>query len=318
MKTKHDFVLDVRKLNMLAELDRLGTIAAVAETLRLTAPGISMQLASLEREIGVKLTEKQGRRIVLTPAGRLLARHGSGIVDMLTIAEMEVASIRRGSTGTYRVAAFPTAARAILPDAWKTLAVGDPGLQLRLVELEPSDALPALAAGEVELAVAHHYSNMPPLTATGLIVTPIGSERVDLAVRADDLPAGTGDRYSLDRFADHDWILPSREWSCFDMVHRATDLAGFEPRGVAEATDYSVQLALVAAGVGVALIPRLGAQDIPENVTMIPLDAAILRHVVLVSRRASAADAGLNRIMSAISASAANTLAAEGLPHGAS
>ena len=89
------FVLDIRKLNMLAELDRLGTITAVAKSLNLTAPGISMQLASLEREIGVKLTERQGRRIVVTPAGRLLARHGSGIVDMLAVAEMEIASSRK-------------------------------------------------------------------------------------------------------------------------------------------------------------------------------------------------------------------------------
>jgi len=291
---------------MLAELDRLGTIAAVAKSLNLTAPGISMQLASLEREIGVKLTEKHGRRIVVTPAGRILARHASGIVDMLTVAEMEVASIRAGSVGTYRVAAFPTAARAIFPGAWKTIAsVDDRGLQLGLVELEPSVSIPALPAGEIELAVAHHYSNMPPLVGPGLIVTPIATETIRLAVNTADPRIDTAGPVDLGDFAGHDWIVPSREWRCYDMVHRATDLAGFEPRAVAEATDFTVQLELVAAGVGVALIPQLGAVHVPQNVSLVELETPVYRHIVLISRRASAADAGLKRIMSALSAAAA-------------
>jgi DNA-binding transcriptional LysR family regulator len=286
---------------MLAELDRLGTIAAVAKSLNLTAPGISMQLATLEREIGVPLTEKQGRRIVVTPAGQLLARHGSSIVDMLTIAEMEVASIRDGVAGTYRVGAFPTAARAIVPRAWSSLASAfGQGLHMRLIELEPSDSIPALTAGDIELALAHNYSNTPPISGPGLVVSPVASETVQLAVNIDDWTE-TGHRTAnLEDFATHDWIVPSQEWTCYDMVHRATDLAGFAPRAVAEATDFSVQLALVSAGIGVALIPQLGATDVPENVLLLELQLPIYRSIVLVSRRASAGDAGLLQISSAI------------------
>ena len=92
------------------------------------------------------------------------------------------------------------------------------------------------------------------------------------------------------------------------MVHRACDLAGFEPRAVAEATDFRVQLALVAAGVGVALIPQLGALDVPEGVWMLELEQLLYRHIVLVSRRASAADAGLGRVQAIIAAVAAMEL----------
>jgi DNA-binding transcriptional LysR family regulator len=304
-------VLDIRKLNMLAELDRLGTIAAVAKSLNLTAPGISMQLSALERELGIRLTEKQGRRIVVTPAGHLLAQHGSGIVDMLAVAEMEAKSLRDGIAGTYRVAAFPTAAREIIPRAWKTIAEsGERGLQLRLAEMEPSNAIPALLAGDVELAVAHHYSNMPPVTGTGLVISLIASERVRLAVH-ESLWSGEGDGpVDLAHFAAHDWIVPGREWTCFDMVHRATDLAGFEPRTIAEATDFQVQLALVANGAGVALIPELGATDIPAGVVMLDLDVPIRRNILLVSRRGSAADPGLQRIQQAITAAAERRLPA--------
>ena len=83
-------MIDVRKLRMLAELDRLGTIAAVAEELQLTAPGISMQLSALEKELGITLTERQGRRLALTPAGKLLAEHGRDVLDRLSLAELDV------------------------------------------------------------------------------------------------------------------------------------------------------------------------------------------------------------------------------------
>jgi len=101
---------------MLAEVERLGTIAAAAQALHLTAPGVSMQLAALEREVGLALTERRGRRVALTPAGQLLARHGRDIVDQVEVAAMEVAALREGTAGTYRVAAFPTAARSFVVD----------------------------------------------------------------------------------------------------------------------------------------------------------------------------------------------------------
>jgi DNA-binding transcriptional LysR family regulator len=303
-------VLDIRKLNMLAELDRLGTIAAVAESLHLTAPGISMQLAALEREVGVALTEKQGRRLVVTPAGHVLAKHGSDIVDLLSVAEMEVVSLKQGSAGTYRIAAFPTSARTMMPRAWSSIARDENRrIQLRMVQMEPSEALPALVAGDVELVVAHSYSNMPPVAEPGLVVTQIASEVVRLAVH-ESLWAGDPEApVELSEFAGHDWIVPGHEWSCFEMVHRATDLAGFEPITVAEATDYQVQLALVAQGIGVALIPELGVSNVPEGVILLDLAAPVQRNVIIVSRRASAGDPGLQRIERAITDAARERLA---------
>ena len=81
---------------MLSELQRLGTITAVANKLHLTAPAVSMQLAALEREVGLALTERQGRRVVLTPAGEVLAQHGHDIADLVSVAEMEVQTLRQG------------------------------------------------------------------------------------------------------------------------------------------------------------------------------------------------------------------------------
>src|SRR4029450_12351996 len=148
---------------------RLGTITAVANELHLSAPAGLMQLAALQREVGLAPTERQGRRVVLTPAGEVLAHHGHDIGDLVSVAEMEVQTLRQGESGTYRIAAFPTAARSYVTDAWRELRDGpDLGPALRLTELEPDEAIEALVRGDVDVAVTHNYSNVPQLPSQGL------------------------------------------------------------------------------------------------------------------------------------------------------
>ena len=220
-------MLDVRKLHMLAEVERLGTIAAAAETLHLTPQGVSMQLTTLEREVGLPLTERRGRRVALTPAGTLLARHGRSIVDQVGVAAMEVAALREGIAGTYRVAAFPTAARSFVAQAWRRLTEEPAsGPALRLVELEPVDSLPGLAAGEVDLAVTHSYSNVAPVAHPGVETTQLAREEVFLAVPRTD---SGGQAARLADYARADWIVPHHRWSCYEMIERACGLAGFSP-----------------------------------------------------------------------------------------
>ena len=300
-------MLDIRKLKLLAELDELGTIAAVARSLHLTAPGISMQLAALEREVGLPLTERHGRRVRVTPAGKLLVRHTHQISDMLTVAEMEVTSLREGGAGHYTVAAFPSAARTFVADAWKSLRDSDEvALSLTLTELEPSHSLPALAAGEVDLAIAHSYSNMPPITAPGLEAFPLMTETVRLAVPDD---RSTPDVADLADYSTHNWIVPHTELTCHEMVQRACGLAGFAPRTVATATDFDVQLALVAAGIGVALIPQLGATQLPPGVAMRELTRPIVRYNFAVTRTSSATDRGLHRVRTLLRTAATESVA---------
>jgi DNA-binding transcriptional LysR family regulator len=292
------YMLDVRKLRMLAELDRLGTIAAVARELHLTAPGVSMQLAALERELGLRLTERTGRTVSLTPAGRLLARHGHEIVDRISVAEMEAAALREGSAGLYRIAAFPSAMRTIVADAWREAADSGSGIQLRAIEREPESALAALAAGDVELAVIHSYSNMADGILSETTATRIGTEPVWLAQR-EDMPTA-----DLRNYADRDWIVPNSALSCSEMIDRACGLAGFEPRVVVEATDFASQLALVGAGVGVALVPQLTVATIPDGVFLSDLAEPVHRHLFVVTREGAGVDAGLRTVIDLLHRSA--------------
>jgi DNA-binding transcriptional LysR family regulator len=294
-------MLDSRKLRMLAELERLGTIAAVAREFRQTAPGVSMQLGTLEREVGLQLTERQGRGLALTPAGVLLARHGREIVSLLTRAELDAAALRDGAAGRYRVAAFPSAARTIIAGAWRTVREStESGLSLELVELESDDALAALANGEVELAVTHAYSNAATTSDEAFVTERIATERVFLA------SLEPGGPVELEKFANSDWIVPGRSLSCFQMVTRATGLAGFFPHAVAEATDFAVILALVSAGVGVALVPELTVASLPANVTLRQLERPVYRNDYVVTRSALDGDPGvraLRRILAEVAAS---------------
>ena len=294
-------MLEVRRLRMLSELERLGTIAAVAEAMHLTAPGVSMQLSALERELGLQLTERRGRGLVLTPAGRVVASHGRKLGEQLLLARHEIDALRDGTAGHYRVAAFPTAARGIVADLWADLLLAN-GPTIELTTAEPEGALQAVLAGTIDLAIVHSYSNVPRHIPDNVHATAVGSEPVKLVV-----PSGERHDTTIDlrTFAGRTWIAPSRQRTCFDMVERACGLAGFRPNVVAETDDFDVQLALVRAGVGVALIPELALDRAHEGITVLEPRTTIERHLYAATRTELHNDPGMVRLIDALRAAAA-------------
>jgi DNA-binding transcriptional LysR family regulator len=298
-------MIDVRKLRMLADLQRLGTIAAVADEMHLTAPGVSMQLAAFERELGVTLTRRAGRRLALTAAGALLAAHGHDILDRLSLAELELDALRAGTVGRYSVTAFPSAARTFVADAFQRILFdNDSGLELTLSTLEPENALAALANGAVDLAAIHSYSNVARDVPNGIVANTIGSEPVWLALRSDDRISAGGAPERLADFSDRPWIIPTPGVTCHTMVERACGLAGFRPRVVAETMDFSVQVALVAAGVGVALVPALTVDTVPDGVELVRLTDPIERKLLLAVREPGLGDPGIRNLLDIITATA--------------
>ncbi len=147
-------MMDVRRLRLLLELTRRGTITAVAEALDYTPSAVSQQLAALEREAGVPLLERAGRRVALTPAGLVLARYAESVLATLEEASAALAATRSALTGPLRVGAFPSAAHTILPPALVALGRDHPGLELMVSELDPAAVPDALRAGVLD--VAHH------------------------------------------------------------------------------------------------------------------------------------------------------------------
>ena len=160
-------MLDLRRLQLLLELRRRGTIAAVADALRFTPSAVSQQLAVLEREAGVALLERAGRGVRLTDPALVLAEHAEALLARADRAESELAAAAGAVAGRGRVAAFQSVAIRLASPALLALARDAPGLRCELIESEPEQSLPALAVGEVDLVLADEWQHQPRARPAG-------------------------------------------------------------------------------------------------------------------------------------------------------
>jgi len=254
-------MLDVRRLRLLRELAHLGTIAAVAEALAFSPSAVSQQLSVLEKEAGVPLLERTGRRVALTPAGRNLVRHAEAVLERLERAGAELAHARQGLAGPLRIGAYPSATRTIVPAALAELTARHPGLEPMLSEVDPAGVAAALRAGELDVALVHEYDLVPNEPEPGIAVTgPVFTEPMYLAAPG---PGG------LTAHRDAAWIMAAPGTLCHTMTLRACQAAGFSPRVRHQVDDFATVLALVAVGQGVALVPHLGTTGSrPSGVTL--------------------------------------------------
>ncbi|MEV0643961.1 LysR family transcriptional regulator [Phytomonospora sp. NPDC050363] len=262
-------MLDVRRLRLLRDLARLGTIAAVAEAHTYSASAVSQQLAALQREAGVELLERTGRRVTLTPAGVSLVEHAETVLAALEAASATLAAARSGLRGTVRIGAFPTAMRTLLPAALVALARDRPSLDLMVRELDPVDMPDALRDRSLDVALLHDYDLAPVAPDPTVDSEPLLDETVFLAVPA-AMPGGSGGG-PVAAFRDADWILGAPGTLCHTVAVRTCQAAGYTPRTRHHTDDFTAVLALVAAGLGVALVPGLGAVSPPGGVRLIPL-----------------------------------------------
>jgi DNA-binding transcriptional LysR family regulator len=264
-------MLDVRKLLLLRELAHRSTIAAVAQALCYTPSAVSQQLAALERDAGVPLLQRTGRRVALTPAGAALAGQTEEILALLERAAAGLAAARAGLSGPLRIGAFPTAVRTILPAALVALGRDHPGLELMVTELDPADVPHALRSGALDIALTHEYDYVPTPPDPALATEPLLEESIYLASSGPPSTAAAPAQDAIWRQRDAPWIMASPGTLCHAMAVRACQAAGFAPRIRHHADDFATVLALVAAGQGVALVPQLGAIGPPADVTLTPL-----------------------------------------------
>jgi DNA-binding transcriptional LysR family regulator len=278
-------MLDVRRLKVLHAVSEYGSVTAAAAALGYSAPAVSQQLAALEREVGIRLTERAGRGIGLTPAADILVAHATALLARLDAAEADIAALRDQVAGRVVLAAFPSAAAGIVPRAWASLSRTAPQVRLELEEMEPEESLPAVLHGEADVAVAHEYDLLPRPLDPLFERRELLADPVVVAVRDGD-PAADGDRpVDLAKLAGRPFLAPRRGTSCAEMIQRACARAGFVPAVAARASDFHVLLSLVAAGAGVTLVPRLAAQRLPDGVRLLEPAEPVTRTIFAVSRR---------------------------------
>ncbi|MGW0247583.1 LysR family transcriptional regulator [Nocardia goodfellowii] len=257
-------MLDVRRLRLLRELAHRKTIAAVAEALSYTPSAVSQQLAALERETGVVLLERTGRRVQLTPAARVLVEHAETIFAALARAEAELAAGRAELAGPLRIGAFPSAVPTIVSPALVALSREYPKLELTVAEVDPATVPQALRAETLDVALVQEYDYVPAAPDPAIDTEPLLEETIYLA-------ADTVEPLAVRR--DAAWIAGTPGTLCHTMTIRICEAAGFRPRIRHHADDFGTVLALVAAGQGVALVPELGVTAPPADLVLTALPA---------------------------------------------
>jgi DNA-binding transcriptional LysR family regulator len=297
-------MLDVRKMELLRELARLGTIAAVAQAQFCTPSAVSQQLSALEREAGVKLLRRSGRGVELTAAGADLADRTGAMLALLEEAEAALAAHRSELTGELRIGAFPTAVRTLLPGALVRLGAEYPRLELRVTELDPAEVPDALRTGALDIALVHEYDYVPAEPDPAIVTQPLLAETIFLAYSAADSIVHGADPVLASSTLP--WIAATPGTLCHLMAVRLCQAAGFTPRIRHYADDFAAVLTLVAAGQGVALVPELALADLPDGVTLAALPA--LRRTLIACRRGAAAHPAVVASAAAIRAAAADYL----------
>lgn len=294
-------MLDARRLRLLRDLARLGTIAAVARTHSYTPSAVSQQLTVLEREAGVPLLRRTGRRVVLTAAGRVLARHAETVLTALEEAAAAVAAVGGGLSGPLRIGAFPTAVRTLLPAALVELGRDHPALELMISELDPVAVPAALRERRLDVGLLQDYDVVPVSPDPALEAVPLLDETVFLAV-----PESTPLTHHSDPVRDvrdQDWIMGSPGTLCHAAAAQICRDAGFTPRVRHHADDFATVLALVAADQGVSLVPQLASVGPPRGVRLHPLGTR--RRTRVAYRRGAADHPAVAAAVAAIRASAA-------------
>lgn len=266
-------MLEVRRLRLLRELAHRGTIAAVAEALAFTPSAVSQQLSALEREAGLPLLERRGRRVVLTPAGQTLVRHAETVLEQLERATADLAGARQGLAGPLRIGTFPSAGRTMIPAALLALARQHPGLAPMVSEIDPARVADALRAAELDVALIHEYDFAASRPEPGLASAALCTEAMYLASAGAPLAHAPPDPAAISRSRDVPWITATPGTMCHQMTVHACQAAGFRPDIRHQVDDFATTLALVAAGQGVALVPQLGLADPPPGIalTRVPL-----------------------------------------------
>ncbi len=260
----------MRRLQVLVEIDRLGSFSAAAAALGMSQPAASQHVAALEHAIGLTLVERGSRPVALTEAGHALVRHARGVLVRMDAAEQELAELAGRRRARLRLGGFPTALATLVPGVLAEYGLRRPDVTLSVVGDHMQRLLPRLHGGELDLALIYDDPSAPATHPPGFATVALFDDPFTAV-----LPPGhrLADRATatLRDLADETWIggTPTSTW--FAIVRRACHAAGFAPRAPFSTDDYVAVQAFVAAGLGVAVVPSLAVGPTAHAVRAVPL-----------------------------------------------
>ncbi len=268
--------MEIHQLRMLRELGALGSVKAVAETLLVTPSAVSQQLAALQKVVAVPLTRKEGRNLVLTGAGQVLADAGAAVVSAMADAETAIGAYHGSAVAPVTLSGFHSAGQALFAPLARLLdAPGRPRILLSDEDVAQQD-FPALTA-RYDLVLAHRMDHSPRWPEERVAVVPLAHEPLDVALPAGHRLAGQP-TVSADDVAGEPWVTSHAGYSPADVLAAVAAVASRELTVVHRINDYSTVAALVAAGSVIGLLPRYTARPVLS-------DAIVLRPLEGISTR---------------------------------
>jgi DNA-binding transcriptional LysR family regulator len=281
-------MLNVSRLLALREVVAHGSFSEAADALSYSQSAVSQAIATLEGEVGAALVERRRGGVRPTAAGAALNGHIAGILAQMEAAEEELAAISAGRGGHLRTASFPTAGASLMPQAIAGFRASHPGVEISLAEGEPEEIGPRLRAGEFDLVLLFEFDGVGERLEAGVRRFPLFDDPLDLALPRGH-PLRSREKLRLEDLREEAWVQTSAASPCARHVVRSCHAAGFEPRVSFESDDYLTVQGLVAAGVGVALIPRLALTETREDIVIRELTpSSPVRRVFAATPRAAA------------------------------
>ncbi|OEJ32015.1 LysR family transcriptional regulator [Streptomyces subrutilus] len=292
---------DIKKLRILRTLAEQGTVTATAEALHMTPSAVSQQLTNLARQLGVTLLEAQGRRVRLTDAAHLVLRHAEAVFAELERADAELAGYLAGDAGEVRIGAFSTAVPALVVPAVAILRRTRPGVEVRVRETEAAEAYELLSAGGVDLALSL-AAHAPTARDRRFTRVTLLEDPLDVALPPGHPLADAPDLRLADLSGDP-WIYGgSGPWS--EIAVGACEAAGFVPEQAHSASGWTAILAMVEAGMGVALVPRMVSSRASGVAVRVLAHDRPTRHVIAAVRRGAESAPAVAHALSALRAAA--------------
>lgn len=280
-------MLEVRRLRMLLELHRHGTVGGAATALRQSPSSVSQGLALLEREVGVPLLRRAGRGVDLTAAGVLLAERAQRIVDLLEEAEVDIHAVEGEVTGRVHVAAFQSAALALMPQVLAAMARAHPRVRMTMTQRQPAQALRDLTGRQIDLMVAEEYPGAELFVPPELDRTDLADDALHLTLPR--TPGPWNAIRDLAGAAGLPWVLEPVGTESRAFAVRSCHAAGFDPDARFTVDDLDTQLTLIESGLAVTILPGLMLTAHPRDVRLVPLPGAPHRRLMTVTRRSLAA-----------------------------
>ncbi|SDT06662.1 DNA-binding transcriptional regulator, LysR family [Nocardioides scoriae] len=293
-------MIDLDSLDALAAVDAQGSVHAAALALGFTPSAVSQQVKRLERQVGLPLLERVGRGVILTGAGRQLVDDARGVRDRL---EQITADLHRSAdqvAGRLRITAFSTAVRGLVAPAVRRVLAEHPDLALALHEHEPWEAVDLVATGRFDLGIVHSWGDLPLSVPEHVVATTVAHDVADVVVPVGHPLAGR-DHVTPHDLLEVEWVATAEGTICRQWLTRMYVGTGASPRIAHVSGEFASHLALVRAGLGVALVPRLGREDLPDDlVAVTAVDPVPERTVSVLHRRTMAGSPAVRAVVAAL------------------